>query len=1159
MAKKARSEDAWDVEGALRVLRSQMDPYLWEQGQELYRRGGAEDVAIQADGTVQVRVVDPRDARVFFVAVRRRSGGLLDAVCRCPYRLGGFCRHQVVALEYLRAVAEGEVAAAEPGANELPPAGTREAGVEAARPSSGETKDLLLYRLFARGAPVATRPDGSMLRVVLHALGSSRTLHHLSLQLFTGTGWTDLRTPDAERWIGRGGAGPHPRDALLASSFIEDGVQKNRVDSEMLARVLAVVAGSDVLVDRTGRQIDASLRPWRLSARLVRGAGKGVGVEFHCRSAGEASYPFDEVSIVPSVAPWIQLETGAFHPLIAGTPGPLLERLQEEDYSEIPPDELDQFLSEGVEHLQMLCPEGLETEPGLIREVEGVDGARVQLEGNPRRLAGHLELSYGGEWVDAPESPEPWTVERDGEIHRYPPAGQSLARARRELEGLGFRRSEDKDRQEDPEGWVLEGPGALARVLKPRVGAFVEFVLPGKLSTFDLVERGPTLRLNIAAPGDFRAEIGSDGSPVAATGRAAPGGPQGSSGIAWLEASFALADGDRCLDVDLDHLRKALAEDPEGLLQLDDGTVLGLAHETVRTLAELAETASGAPGAADGSAPSSTACPGAASPGLWGSLRLPLAAVSELLDERAGLEVEFEEGIRPLVQILKRDDSLPAPALRDSIAEILRPYQKEAVRWFQSLARWSLGGILADEMGLGKTVMVLSHLFGLAREKAPGGGAAGERAPVLVVCPTSLVFNWLDECRRFFPEVEVVGLQGQPAARRGELIREGAELLVTSYALLRRDREPLESRSFRAVILDEAQHIKNADSQTAHAAFALRAAERWVLTGTPVENHLGELWSLFHFTMPGFLAGRSEFRERYSEPIRRGDRDVLSRLRSRVRPFILRRTKEQVLPELPPCIEQVERVEMTGFQRRLYEDFLLRVRSELAGGTGGEERPKARFKILAALTRLRQICCHPSLVLKAEGVAPSGAASRPGREPEAAEPTSGKFELLLELLEECIEEGHRVLLFSQFTSMLDLVEAELEEQGVRRCRLDGGTKDREGVVRKFREDPEIPVFLISLKAGGQGLNLTQADTVILYDPWWNPAVEDQAAARAHRMGQSLPVHVHKLVTAGTIEEKIIDLQASKKDLAESVVSAGDAGAEAFESLSFEELEALIND
>jgi superfamily II DNA or RNA helicase len=1118
-----------------------MDPYIWEQGQELFRRGAVEDFQMAADGTIQVRVLDPRDARKFFVTVEKDRDGAIRARCQCPYRLGGFCRHQVVSLEYLRTIAQGEAAAAGENVSReksLPKAGSP-AGGEAAAPSAQadgakstaqapvEKKEPVLYRVFGKGAGVATEPDGSLLRVVLHSLGSLKVPHRLGLQVFTGTGWTELRTGDVGRWIVRGSLGPHARDALLESYLSADGALRREVDSERFASILSAVSGSNALVDRGGRKLAVSPWAWRLEGRLGRGDQGGLAVELCCRSRDGESRPFPEVSLVPSVAPWIQLEDGTFYPLAAGAPGPDLLEIQEAELTAFADSDLDRFLTQGVPHLERLCLGAVETEPGLIEEVEGVVGARLRLEGTLDRLSGRLEFSYGGEWVFAPETPEPWTVTREGKIHRYPPAGQSLARAQRELEGLAFRRSEGQ--------WAAAGPGLLARLLAPRPRTFVKLELPGKLEALNFAERAPTLRFQVSwgeggeepLPADGQAEAPFSGNAGGGAGVApfTPGSRRAKSGISWLEVTCGLMDGEREVAVDLHALRKAFQENPEGLTQLGDGTVLSLKHASVRSLLEVSS-----PVAIAASVQGKT------------RVRLPLAYIGEFMEEEPGRVVELDPKIRAFVDGLRQDAALEPPALEPAVADVLRPYQKEAVRWLGLLARWGLGGILADEMGLGKTIMALAHFFGRVGGEARGEPqGSGREGPVLVVCPSSLVFNWLDECRRFFPDVEAQGLHGQPPAAREEIIKKGPALLVTSYALLRRDREALEARDFGAILLDEAQHIKNAESQTAQAAFALRARERWILTGTPIENHLGELWSLFQFLLPGFLGKSSEFRQKYEEPIARQEEDVLSRLRAKIRPFLLRRTKAQVLTELPPRIDQIERVPMTSAQRTLYEAQLLRARSQLEGA----DPATSRFQLLAALTRLRQICCHPRLVLGDE---------KPDGAKDAAEMNGGKFELLRELLEECLEEGHRVLLYSQFTSMLDLIEGLLKDLDAPRCRLDGSTRDREGEVRRFARDSSVPVFLISLKAGGLGLNLTQADTVILYDPWWNPAAEEQAAARAHRMGQTVPVHVHKLITAETVEEKILDLQASKRDLAGRVVRSEE---EAIQALTADDLRQLL--
>jgi len=1117
------ADTGWNVSTALQGLQARMDPYIWDQGQELFRRDAVEDVAVLGDGTVQVKVLDPRDARHFFVAIRKDKGGRVDAVCPCPYRFEGVCRHQVVALEYLRAVSEGGLQPVESGTEA--PADLETGAGESAAAGAGATADSgpfsVLYREVEASDKIKTTSDGSLLRLVLRSLGSSQTPHKVGLQLYTGTGWTEVRTGDVERWIGRGVRGSHPRDAYLAAQLAAGGVLSQEIDSEAFASLLHAMQGSDAVVDRSGRPLAVSPWPRTLTARVVRAPRAseqepaGLGVEFRCQASDESSCLFTDVVLVPAVVPWIQLEDASFCLLVAGAPGPLLEELQLTDFETIPADELDRFLTAGMEQLERICCGAVESEPDLIREVEGIDSARVQLSGTPARLSGVLELSYGGHWEVAPESPEPWTVSEGGTIHRYPPAGQSLARARRELEALGFQRDEGD--------WVLEGSGVLCRVLEPRPEGFVQLLLPSELEAFDLVDRPPVLRLRVHGV-DAGSGAGGGGAAADSSGRRAGSG--GGSGIAWLDVGFGLYDGSRELPLALDDLRDAAAahrESPDGagLVELGDGSVIRLEHAAVRSLVDLADEAErrGAP-VSEGET----------------ALRLPLFLVGDLTHEEEGREVTFDPETRAGVEAFVAGAEVELPVLRADVEELLRPYQKPAVEWFGRLARYGLGGVLADEMGLGKTIMTLAHFFGHEV-------AASERSlPVLVVCPTSLGFNWLAECHRFFPEVRAVGLTGQSPAERRARVEEGADLLVTSYALMRRDRELFEAQEFQAIVLDEAQHIKNPKSQTAKAAFALNARERWGLTGTPIENHLGELWSIFHFCLPGFLGTAEEFQEQFSDPISRGEDGVFQRLRHRLRPFLLRRTKVQVLPDLPPRIEQVERVPMTDAQRDVYPAYSQRARGEL----GSADPKRSRFQILAALTRLRQICCHPRLVLTPEEL------SEVKAKPEDL--AGGKFGLLEELLDECLDEGHRVLLFSQFTGVLDLIEERLDERGIRKERLDGSTRDREGVVRSFREDASIPIFLISLKAGGFGLNLTEADTVILYDPWWNPATEEQAAARAHRLGQTVPVHVHRLITAGTIEEKIVELQAVKKDLADRVIESEE---EVMQVLGTDELKELL--
>ena len=448
------------------------------------------------------------------------------------------------------------------------------------------------------------------------------------------------------------------------------------------------------------------------------------------------------------------------------------------------------------------------------------------------------------------------------------------------------------------------------------------------------------------------------------------------------------------------------------------------------------------------------------------------------------------------------------PKLPERLEKIIRPYQKEGIGWLQYLARNHFGGVLADEMGLGKTLQTLAFLE-LRRKESK------TKLPSLVLCPTSLVINWMDEGKKFAPGLKMLALHG--AGRKTMLSKiPDYDLVVTSYALLRRDIAEYEKLEFDSVVLDEAQSIKNRSSQTAVCVKKLTCDHRLVLTGTPLENSLLDLWSIYDFLMPGYLGTATDFRDRYEIPVAKlGDERAQQRLRQRVRPFLLRRTKAEVARDLPAKIEQVSWCELTDEQKGVYRQILEEGRkqvSELAGkASGGRDR----IAVLTVLMRLRQACCHLGLL--------------PQNGKAWTEP-SGKMEYFLDRLDEAISGGHRMLVFSQFVSLLKLVQEELRRRKVPHCYLDGGTVDRAGEVDRFQRNQDIPVFLISLKAGGTGLNLTGADTVIHFDPWWNPAVEDQATARAHRIGQNKIVSSYKLIARDTVEEKIVRLQEKKKEL-----------------------------
>ncbi|KIH85861.1 Superfamily II DNA/RNA helicase [Pseudomonas batumici] len=500
-------------------------------------------------------------------------------------------------------------------------------------------------------------------------------------------------------------------------------------------------------------------------------------------------------------------------------------------------------------------------------------------------------------------------------------------------------------------------------------------------------------------------------------------------------------------------------------------------------------------------------------------LRLSHADATRLnpLDELS-LLWEGGEQIRGLAQRL-RDIRDYSAAIPEGLNATLRPYQHEGLSWMQSLRQLEVGGILADDMGLGKTLQTLAHILS---EKLAGR----LDRPCMVVMPTSLIPNWLDEAAHFTPQLKVLALYGVGRKKHFEQLQD-YDLLLTTYALLPKDIERLKAQPLHVLVLDEAQYIKNPGSKAAQAARELDARQRLCLSGTPLENHLGELWSLFHFLLPGWLGDVKSFNRDYRIPIEKHASEVrLQHLNGRIKPFLLRRTKEQVATELPPKTEIIHWVDLNEAQRDVYETMRLAMDKKVRAEITRKGVARSQIIILEALLKLRQVCCDLRLVNDAPLPTRGG--------------TSGKLDSLMEMLEELLDEGRRILLFSQFTSMLSLIEAELRKRGVVYALLTGQTRDRRTPVKDF-QDGKLQIFLISLKAGGVGLNLTEADTVIHYDPWWNPAAENQATDRAYRIGQEKPVFVYKMIARGTVEEKIQHLQQEKSDLAAGVLDGRQAG------------------
>ncbi|WP_296943182.1 DEAD/DEAH box helicase [uncultured Massilia sp.] len=721
-----------------------------------------------------------------------------------------------------------------------------------------------------------------------------------------------------------------------------------------------------------------------------------------------------------------------------------------------------------------------------------LDGKLEKLRGGGRwHDYAQVNFSYDGLVVDAVDAPV--LRRRAGEdvelVERQPAAERAAFET---LAGLGFTLPAPGSPLDDMP-WLLQLP------TPERWLAFARTEVPRLVAAGWQVDTGPGYRYEILAPQDWYAELAEEG--------------EGGDGWFALELGI-LVDGERHALLPLlvqmirsaphDYDAAALAgweDDHDLIVELPAGVRVVLPAQRIKpilaTLGELYFTER-----------------------LGAALRLPWLDAARLaeLEQAAQLRWMGGERLRDLGRKLHAFGGMREVAAPAGLRAQLRPYQLTGLAWMQFLREYGFGGILADDMGLGKTIQTLAHVLA---EKEAGR----LDAPALVVAPTSLMGNWQAEAARFAPGLRVLLLHGKDRKDAFDQVAD-ADLVLTTYPLLGRDEDALRRHRYHLLILDEAQYIKNHRSKAAQTACLLDARHRLCLTGTPVQNHLGELWSQFNFLMPGLLGDDKTFRARYRKPIEQ-DGDVLRKdlLARRLKPFLLRRTKDKVATELPPKTEIVLHVDFGSAQRDLYESVRVamdeRVRDEI------DRRGVARSQIviLDALLKLRQVCCDPRLFQPASTAG------------------SAKLDALLELLDTLLSEGRKVLVFSQFTSMLALVEQALRARGVAYALLTGDTEDRAATVAAFQQG-EVPVFLVSLKAGGVGLNLTAADTVIHYDPWWNPAAENQATDRAWRIGQGQPVFVYKLIARGTLEEMIQDMQRRKAALADALLAPEGGLAEA---------------
>jgi superfamily II DNA or RNA helicase len=726
-----------------------------------------------------------------------------------------------------------------------------------------------------------------------------------------------------------------------------------------------------------------------------------------------------------------------------------------------------------------------------------------------------LEFVYNGLAVDADRLRDEHASVRqmmDGTLHEIP---RDLERERQWRARLSQALPDANDTRETWLGFVLETVAALeSEAWKVAIAADFPYRIAnadhwyGDLET-DRRQGWFNLRLGVVVDGQHvnllpalarylqTTLAGGDQTSLAPEGAPAPDPGEGNTGCRVGEQWLILLEDGRYLPVALERIQR-IANTLVELLDRDGLSAqqaLALPKSHTGRVAQLARDLNGT------------------------TVHASDAPLRQLLDD-----LESSGGVQ----------SLPAPP---GFGATLRPYQQEGLGWLQFLRRHGLGGILADDMGLGKTVQTLAHL---ALEKRQGR----LRNPALIVAPVSTLGNWQHEVHRFAPELSVLLLHGSRRRESFALINK-VDVVITGYSLLQLDSEVLLEHDYSVVILDEAQTIKNPRAKVSGVARALSSEHRLALTGTPVENHLGELWSLFDFVQPGLLRDERHFQRHYRTPIEKdGNRPRAQALAQRLAPFLLRRTKDAVARDLPPKTEIVETLAFEERQRDFYDGIRLASHRRIQEVVRQQGLARSQITILDALLKLRQACCDPRLLDVATG---------------ATDIPSAKLEWLSTALPELIEAGRRVLVFSQFTSMLRLIETAVAGSGVPYCLLTGATRNRTEVIARFQSGA-APLFLISLKAGGTGLNLTAADTVIHYDPWWNPAVEAQATDRAHRIGQDKPVFVYKLIAQDTVEERIMQLQADKHELANRLyaeTSTNMAAAGAPSSWTADDIEALF--
>ena len=994
----------------------------------------------------------------------------IDSDCECP--VGYLCKHAAAALVHL--LEQGESLHAKPGSDWSQWLEEINA-LSAGNGPAAAPEDLATVRFLTTESELGGRPKKLLLRPLEVRMGRDGRELIREFRLGTGTQgmnlsligrqesnwlreWSDLP------WINQAGHGWRLVDTPEALELLQELATHQRLHWQAL--------NADPLRWTAGRTLSWE---WQLedSGAQVLAPASGTGQVVRVGA--------DLVVVDPALGQVGALNTASERALIRAllaTP-----TIQPEQALE-----LDQLLAQTPAKIALRRPLGLTALPlerltprPLLSIQAGSYSAiaPAELLSMTHLLNAELKFAYGATQVPGASKQKRFSRADGANVRTFERDLVAESAARSILKGLNFSRANHAVAQRGEAEIYMLPPRAqtlglvrwYANELKPTLEAkgFSLDLLPGRAMT--LLAQPSELGLNLHETHDNQ----------------------------WFEANLPIEIDGQTIDL-LPALLEALRNGgfrrsgvDDFLLNLGDNRLLPIARERLEPLLlwleEIIQFWSGG---------SST-------------LKLPRIEAALLAGLNPAHVAQTSEALARLIAHLSEHTSRAPVAVPLGLKATLRPYQVDGLGWLQFLREQDLGGILADDMGLGKTVQMIAHIL---IEKEAGRLST----PALVVAPTSVLPNWRAEVARFAPGLSVLSLNGPDReARFGDIA--SADVVLTTYPLLPRDEEHFGKHLFHLLILDEAQAIKNPKSLAHQVVRRLRARHRINMTGTPIENHLGELKAQFDVLMPGFLGTDPEFRRLYRAPIEKlGDTDKQDRLRRRVAPFVLRRTKNEVASDLPPKTAISELVELDPKQRELYESIRLSMNERVFAAIAARGMAQSRITILDALLKLRQVCCDPRL-LKADL--------------KRAPPPSAKLEHLKELLPQLIEDGRRILLFSQFTSMLELIRIALEAMEIRYEWLSGATVDREGAVNRFQQG-SAPVFLLSLKAGGVGLNLTAADTVIHFDPWWNPAVEEQATDRAYRIGQDKPVFVYSMTAAGTVEEKMLALKERKRALADGL-------------------------